>query len=316
MVQRFFLVLLPLAFIAACSNADFVTKAPSSAKRIQANATGEPAVSGDGDAGAKGYPDANPKGGSKSLPVKEPARGPLNNPKPQQGSLPPAQPPKAAQPAPEAVNIPDDQFAEAGKSLDVHAIFDTSGSLTEGQFATDPNCLRFEAFKTFVRALKNKLGSGADARLSITTFNSSAEFRGTHEGFLNLSNDEFNRKFKSKICASSGKTNVTDAFRVAINEARPLLKNSPKQVASVLFFSDGNPTVGSDNEALAKAEVLRELFSNRVFGIKLTGKALTVMGVPVDMTDNFMKKVVGSKKRLKEVQDAADLASTMLSFLD
>jgi hypothetical protein len=310
MVLRLFFVLLPLALIAACSNADFVTKASSSAKRVQAKAAGEPAVSGDGDASAKGYPEANPKGGSKSSPVKEPARGPLNNQKPPQGSLTPAQP------APEAVNIPDEQFAVAGKSLDLHAIFDTSGSLTEGQFATDPNCLRYEAFKTFVRALKSKLGSGSDARLSITTFNSSARFRGTHEGFLNLSNGDFDRKFKKEICDSSGKTNVTDAFRVAINEARPLLKNSPKQVASVLFFSDGNPTVGGFDEALAKAEVLRELFSNRVFGIKLTGKALTVMGVPVDLTDNFMKKVVGSKKRLKEVQDAADLATTMVSFLD
>jgi hypothetical protein len=181
---------------------------------------------------------------------------------------------------------------------------------------TDPKCLRYSAFKTFVGALKTKLGAGADARLSITTFNSNASFKGTHEDFLDLRESDFDQKFKKIICKSDGMTNVAEAFKVAAEEAEPLLANSPKQVASVLFFSDGNPTRGSMEDTFKNAEKLRRLFNNRVFGIRLTGPQMLVLGIPIDRTDEFMKKVIGSKERVRQVNDAGDLAATMTSLLD
>jgi hypothetical protein len=283
-------------FSAGCSSPQFVAGSPSKDKEVKSTAAGEGMSKG----------NANAKSSTAAKPGAETIRGPFAGQKPAQ-----AAPEAVGDPKP--IDVPENTFAVAGQSFDLHAIFDVSDSLSHPIVGTDINCLRYSAFKTFVGALKNKLGDGADARLSITTFSDEASFKGTHEGFLEMTESQFDKKFKNIICKSDGKTNVAAALKVAADEARPLLMNSPKQVASVLFFSDGNPTKGSMEDTLKKAENLRQLFKNRVFGIRLTG---TQSSIFFNDTEDFMKKVVGSKKRVREVKDAGDLAASMVGFLD
>lgn len=225
--------------------------------------------------------------------------------------------------APENVKIPENQFAAPGLSLDLHAIMDISGSLTEAPIATDPNCLRFKALKSFFGALKNKLGEKPDARLSITVFNSSADFKGTFDGFLDLSESQLDKKFERVVCASSGRTNAGEAFKIANEQAKLLMQDSPKKVSTVLFFSDGLPTVGSIADTLKKAEKLRETFGNRIFGVQLGSAPKlpgvpAVLGLPVVLNDatEFMENAVGSKKRVRKVDNVDDLENALTSLLE
>lgn len=210
--------------------------------------------------------------------------------------------PAGAEAAPETVG---GTIAVKGQSLDLHAIVDVSGSLK----TNDPNCMRFDALKVFFKELKVTLGENADARLSLTVFSSSARFVGTDEGFLNLSEQEFDNKYRTTICSNSGNTHAAQAFEIAAGKAQELINSSPKKVTSALIFTDGIPNQVPLSVTLEKAAELRGVFPERVYGIFLKGN-LIFGGNPAFLTD-----VTGSAERVREVGKVDDLATALNSFL-
>ncbi|MEN9809633.1 MAG: hypothetical protein RLZZ488_1200 [Pseudomonadota bacterium] len=210
--------------------------------------------------------------------------------------------PKAAEAAPEQVS---GAIAVKGQSLDLHAIVDISGSLK----TNDSNCKRFEALKVFFKELKTTLGENADARLSLTVFSSEAKFVGTEEGFLNLSDQEFDAKYKGTICSNSGNTYAAQAFNIAAGKAQELINSSPKKVTSALIFTDGIPNVVSMEVTLQEAAKLRGVFPDRVFGILLKGSLF------FGANSKFLVDVTGSADRVREVGQVDDLANALNSFL-
>lgn len=198
-----------------------------------------------------------------------------------------------------------DRIAVKGMSLDLHAIVDISGSLK----TTDAACKRFDALKVFFKELKTTLGAGADARLSLTVFSSRARFVGTDENFLNLSDEQFEAKYKATICYSAGYTHAAQAFSIASSKARELIGASPKQISSALIFTDGFPNVVPLQVTLQEALNLRDVFPERVFGILLKGDAL------LGGKENFLPQMTGSVERVREVGQVDDLANALNSFL-
>lgn len=212
-----------------------------------------------------------------------------------------------------------DKIAAAGMSLDLHAIVDISGSLSSGSGivlnggvvtsgGTDPQCRRLEALKVFFSELRQELGANPDARLSLTVFSTQASFVGTDEKFLNLSDQEFDSKYRPVICQSSGNTNASAAFEIAAEKAKDLIQNSPKKISSALVFTDGMPNVVPMEQTLLSAEKLRQVFPDRVFGI-LLGSTNS------NATSDFMGKMTGSENRVRRVAQVGDLAAALSSFL-
>lgn len=210
--------------------------------------------------------------------------------------------PISAEAAPEQVG---GKIAVKGMSLDLHAIVDISGSLA----SNDSTCKRFGALKVFFKELKTTLGENADARLSLTVFNSKALFVGTDEGFLNLSEQEFDARYRKTICSSNGNTNAAQAFGIASDKAQELINSSPKKVSSALIFTDGIPNVVPMEVTLQEAAKLRGVFPDRVFGILLKGN-IFFGGNPA-----FLSEVTGSADRVREVGQVDDLATALNSFL-
>ncbi|MFZ9520011.1 MAG: vWA domain-containing protein [Silvanigrellaceae bacterium] len=203
-------------------------------------------------------------------------------------------------------SAPPNKIAAPGLSLDLHAIIDVSGSLGQN----DPNCTRIEALKAFFGDLRKTLGTNPEARLSLTIFSSSATFVGTDDGFLQLSDVEFDAKYRQYICKANGNTNISQAFNVARQNAVNLIQSSPKKVASVLIFTDGYPT--DMPLPINAAAELRTVFPDRVFGILLGAAGMTSgSGNP----EAFMTQVTASAERVRRVSQVNDLATALSSFI-
>ncbi|NBW82944.1 VWA domain-containing protein, partial [bacterium] len=214
---------------------------------------------------------------------------------------------KVGNPPPEDAsgNPPGNKIAVAGSSLDLYAIIDVSGSLNQN----DPSCTRLAALKAFFSDLRKVLGTNPDARLSLTIFSSTATFIGTDNGFLQLSDNEFDDKYRRYICQANGNTNISQAFNLTREKALPLIQNSPKKVASVLIFTDGFPT--DMPLPIAAAAQLRDVFPNRVFGILLGSAGMIFGGNP----EAFINQVTGATERVRRVDQVNDLATALSSFI-
>jgi hypothetical protein len=205
-----------------------------------------------------------------------------------------------------SANTDTNKIAVPGLSLDLHAIIDVSGSLN----TNDPSCTRLAALKAFFADLRKALGTNPDARLSLTIFSTNASFVGTDNGFLQLSDTEFDDKYRRFICQADGNTNISRAFNLAREKALPLIQSSPKKVASVLIFTDGYPT--DMPLPVAAASQLRDVFPNRVFGILLGSAGMTLGG---GNPEGFMNQVTGATERVRRVNQVSDLASALSSFI-
>jgi hypothetical protein len=166
------------------------------------------------------------------------------------------------------------------------------------------------ALKAFFADLRKALGTNPDARLSLTIFSTNASFVGTDEGFLQLSDTEFDDKYRRFICQANGNTNISKAFDLAREKALPLIQSSPKKVASVLIFTDGYPT--DMPLPIASATQLRDVFPNRVFGILLGSAGISLGG---GNPEGFMNQVTGATERVRRVNQVSDLASALSSFI-
>lgn len=205
----------------------------------------------------------------------------------------------------------DSLFASSGNSLDAYLVVDVSGSLKDN----DPQCLRYEGIKKFRRLIMNIVGSNADARATLVTFAKNAKFNFTDNDFLKTTDSDFDLRYRDIICSESSGTNTKESFDVAIAVASELMKKSPKDKVSMLLFTDGEPTVGTEDDLLSSTEKLKNTFPNRIFSLLLgspseKGKVLKNY-TPVQ----FMELVSGSPQRTKQVLKVEDIDSAFNSFL-
>jgi hypothetical protein len=205
-------------------------------------------------------------------------------------------------------------FAKKGQSLDAYLIVDVSGSLTN----TDPACARFDAMKSFKNSLKEVLGETGDARVSVILFSNAASFHSTSNDFIKLSDADFDTKYKKDICGALSGTNPSAGFVLATMKMDELQKVEKKDVTSVLFFTDGRPTVGLPQQILMTADALKAKVNSRVFSILLGNEVATVADIfmtPLMVPLQFVTYVAGSKDRVRSATNAEDLKKAFLSFL-
>jgi len=205
----------------------------------------------------------------------------------------------------------DSLFASSGKSLDAYLIVDVSGSLRDN----DKDCLRYEGIKKFRNLIVNVMGPNADARASLITFANDAKLNFTVNDFFKITDSDFDLRYKTIICSTSSGTNTKGAFDVTVGVASQLMKTSPKEKISVLFFTDGEPTIGTEADLISSAEKLKNTFPNRIFSL-LLGSASTKGKVLKNYTPlQFMEFVSGSPQRTKQVLSVTDIDSAFSSFL-
>ncbi|MEI8025565.1 MAG: vWA domain-containing protein [Pseudomonadota bacterium] len=210
-------------------------------------------------------------------------------------------------------------FAKKGQSLDAYLIVDVSGSLRN----SDPDCLRFEAIKSFKNSLKQVLGDTGDARVSLVTFSDSADFKSTSNNFIGLTDEEFRDKYRSDICRNDSNTNPAAAFDLTVKKMDELQKIEKKKVTSVLFFTDGVPTVGTSQQILSSADALKAKVNSRIFSVLLGTENPSANSVntiilgrtPIIDPLEFVKYVAGSADRVKSVTNAEALKQAFLAFL-
>jgi uncharacterized protein with von Willebrand factor type A (vWA) domain len=97
-----------------------------------------------------------------------------------------------------------------------------------------------------------------------------------------------------------------------------LQKVEKKDVTSVLFFTDGRPTVGLPQQILMTADALKAKVNSRVFSILLGNEVATVADIfmtPLMVPLQFVTYVAGSKDRVRSAANAEDLKKAFLSFL-
>lgn len=209
-----------------------------------------------------------------------------------------------------------DEFAAKNKSLDAYLLVDTSESLEQ----TDRDCKRYDAVKSFKNSLATYLGSTGDARVTLILFNTSARFHSTANDFLKLSDSEFSNRYRSSLCQTNGQTNASAGFDLILSKSNELMATSKKDVASVLFFTDGLPTQDKDN-TLKNADRLKQKFNSRIFSVYLDGNpfgAALPYILPSQFPlppEEFLKYVSGNNSRVRKVSDASGLAASMTSFL-
>ena len=218
-------------------------------------------------------------------------------------------------------NIPEPEniFASKGKSLDAYFIIDVSGSLERN----DPGCERYNAFFEFRRSIASLLGSNGDVRANIILFSEQARFHSTNDQFIQMSDSDFESTYRRTICSAQGETNPGDAFTLTKSKAEELMNTSKKDLKSVLFVTDGMPTIGTSDQILSRADSLKELFKSRVFSVLLDpGQVLrrgtiTIPGMqtfPLSPSD-FLEYVSGSKDRVRSVSNSNELSEAYKSFL-
>ncbi len=207
-----------------------------------------------------------------------------------------------------------DQFATKNKSLDAYLLVDTSGSL---EFS-DRECKRYEAVYSFKNALNTFLGASGDARVTLILFSNSARFHSTTNDFLKLSDSDFSNRYRSALCEHSGNTNASDGFKLVLSKSDEVMGSGKKDVASVLFFTDGLPTEDKDN-TLSNADQLKAKFNSRIFSVYLDGSANgSTFPLPSAFSlppEEFLKYVSGSSNRVRKVSDPSGLGASMTSFL-
>ena len=207
-----------------------------------------------------------------------------------------------------------DQFATKNKSLDAYLLVDTSGSL---EFS-DRECKRYDAVKSFKNALSTFLGTTGDARVTLILFSKSARFHSTTDDFLKLSDSDFSNRYRSALCEHSGNTNASDGFKLVLSKSDEVMGSGKKDVASVLFFTDGLPTEDKDN-TLSNADRLKAKFNSRIFSVYLDGNGNgSTFQLPSAFSlppEEFLKYVSGSSNRVRKVSDPSGLGASMTSFL-
>lgn len=210
-------------------------------------------------------------------------------------------------------------FAKKGQSLDAYLVVDVSGSLKN----SDLGCLRFEAIKSFKNSLKQLLGDSGDARVSLVTFSDTADFKSTSNDFIQLTDDEFRLRYYSDICRREGSTNPAAAFDLTVQKMEELQNVEKKKVTSVLFFTDGVPTVGTSQQILLSADALKAKVNSRVFSILLGSEnpsgnsniPTNIVKTPIIDPLEFVNYVAGSADRVKSVSNAEALKQAFLAFL-
>jgi uncharacterized protein YegL len=210
-------------------------------------------------------------------------------------------------------------FASEGKSLDAYFIIDVSGSLEKN----DPDCQRYRAFLEFRNSLESFLGASGDVRASLILFSERPRFHSTNDQFIQMSDSDFESAYRRSICFAQGETNPGDAFSLAKAKAEEIMAASKKDLKSVLFVTDGMPTIGTSDQILARADLLKELFESRVFSVLLDpGQILQqrppgILGFqafPLSPSE-FLEYVSGSKDRVRSVSNSSDLSAAYKSFL-
>lgn len=159
-----------------------------------------------------------------------------------------------------------DTIAAVGRSLDLYLVMDKSGSLEDN----DRDCLRFEALSSFKKELRTFLGENGDVRASIIQFSERGSFLATIDNFLSISPESFAADFRRDICESDGHTNPSDAFDITLSTFSSL-KENPKDMASVLFFTDGLPNRRTD-VLPQKVNEMKAAFGEKIFSILLWPK--------------------------------------------
>jgi hypothetical protein len=191
-------------------------------------------------------------------------------------------------------------------------LVDVSNSLK----SSDPSCLRFDAMKSFKNSLKQVLGGNGDARVSVFLFSESARFHSTSDDFIRMPENDFNIKYEKSICSTSAGTNPKEAFDLAAAKMDELQKIVKKNITSVLFFTDGVPTVGSKAEILARADALKAKVNSRIFSVLLGNEGLSALVSNTGMApQDFVEYLASSKSRVRNATDGDGLKQAFLSFL-
>jgi hypothetical protein len=214
---------------------------------------------------------------------------------------------------------PENIFAAEGKSLDAYFIIDVSGSLEEN----DPDCDRYSAFLEFRNSLESFLGPAGDVRASLVLFSERPRFHSTNDQFIQMGESDFESTYRRAICFAQGETNPGDAFSLTKAKAEEIMASGKKDLQSVLFVTDGMPTIGTADQILARADSLKDLFQSRVFSVLLdpgqvlqrrTSRTLGSQAFPLSPTE-FLEYVSGSKDRVRSVSNSSELSAAYNSFL-
>ena len=185
----------------------------------------------------------------------------------------------------------------------------------------DPNCLRYDGLIKFKNNLTNHLGKDGDVRATFVLFSSEATVLATIDDFLAYENTNFENTYKDSICQTGGKTNPSDAFKLTTNTYKNLNAVTTKDTASVLFFTDGQPTEGKSTLDQRITE-MKENFGDKIFSVFLFSNTFTdFFGVPVPedlVTEEplqFLKDLSGSEERVKKANKAEELGDLISEFI-
>jgi hypothetical protein len=207
-------------------------------------------------------------------------------------------------------------LAVKGKSLDLYTIFDVSGSLKQ---KTDPNCGRFAAFKQFILKLENHLNNGEDVRLSLVTFSDDVKDVLTLNNILGNISDAQWSNLQKIICSSVGSTNPRSGFEKTKDIFQQNMNSGLKEIKSILFFSDGLPTLKqglpSLDQIFSSSDSLHEMVGSRFFGIWLGADQNTGETSGGLTPAQFMKRVVKNDQNLKTADSASNLADAFVGFI-
>ena len=211
-------------------------------------------------------------------------------------------------------------IAQKGKSLDLYFIIDISGSLGQSgplgvSVGNDPNCLRYDGLIKFKNNLTNHLGKDGDVRATFVLFSSEAEVLATIDDFLAYENTNFENTYKDSICKTGGQTNPSDAFKLTTNTYKKLDAITTKDMASVLFFTDGQPNRGLSKLDQRIAE-MKENFGDKIFSVFLFAENffadfLGTTTLPLD----FLNSISGSEERVKKANKAEELGDVISEFI-
>lgn len=234
-------------------------------------------------------------------------------------------------------NFPSaETIAAQGKSLDLFFVIDHSGSLGQN----DPDCSRFEAISEFRKRLVSHLGDAGDARASFILFSDVAKFHATIDDFLRMTTEEFKSTFRSHICQNEGSTNPSAAFEITMSKAEELRVDKPKDMSSVLFFTDGLPNL--DTKVLdKKINAMKSIFEGNIFSVLLwpndagisadqikaneiqailNGSIENIgseelLGIDSKGIPTFIRNLSGKDSRIKRVGEASDLGTAIIDFI-
>jgi hypothetical protein len=223
---------------------------------------------------------------------------------------------------------PENSIADVGKSLDLYVVVDTSLSLS---LSTDPGCKRLGSLATFMTSLRERMGEEGDVRMTLVTFSklSEAKLISVDPDAIKTTGEAFETRYKTAICASVGGTDPKSGIDLMVRTAKSQIASNPKDVTSVLFFSDGSPTLydayagvyyPSMKDVGSSITSMHELFPSRVFAVLLNDANPTRQCTPFDQecppsAQEFMNMLTGDAKRVRSAVTAEELAKSLLSLL-